>query len=195
MYGYELQGGGVYLGGGDWLSWDDFGDYDPDEPKVAYLSVLEQEDALKQRFPKAELSVIRQFIRLARAAAEYHDATGKHLNIYGALGELFGAMVWGIRLHTKPNAQGSDGQLDGGFVEIKTIGPRSTSNRVMSKLSGHFNKLLVVKIDNDLDDDWFGTFRITGRLVDRKAMTSATTGVAGIKWSRACEIGMPPPGA
>ncbi|WP_375550394.1 hypothetical protein [Rhodophyticola porphyridii] len=183
---------GIYLGDGEWLSWDDFGDLDPDEPQRARLPVLEWEDALTTRFPKSEASVIRQFVRLPRAAREYLDQTGRHLNIYGALGELYGAMSWGICLHRKPNAQGSDGSLDGSFVEIKTLGPRSKSERVKVKLSGHFSKLLLVKIDGGLHDE-LGGFRMTGRLIDRKALTGATRGMAGIKWSRACEIGSPPP--
>lgn len=139
--------------------------------------------------------MIRQFVRLARATQEYHCETGKHLTIYGALGELYGAMVWGIRLHRKADAEGSDGLLDNLPIEIKTIGPRSKTDRVTVKFSGNFNKLLVVKIvvaDGEGDYLGFG-FHTTGRMVDRRDLTKATSGVARIKWSRAREIGTPPP--
>lgn len=185
-------GDGIYLGGGEWLSWDDFGDLDPDEPQ-AMLPVLEWQADLQQHYPRAEMSVVRQFVRLTRAAQEYHQTTGRHLNIYGALGELYGAMVWGIRLHRKPDAQGSDGRLDNDWIEIKTIGPRSTTDRVTVKLSGNFSKLLMVKIALPGHTDQGDNFRMTGRLVDRKALTSAKSGKAGIAWSRACEIGVSPP--
>lgn len=196
VYDCEPNGGGVYLGDGEWMSWNDFGEVDPDEPVDGYLPVLEWEDKMKRRFPRADLSVIRQFIRLARAAEEYHDETGKHLDIYGAMGELYGAMVWGIRLHRKPNAEGSDGKLDAAFVEIKTIGPRCTTDRVRVKLSGHFTQLLVVKIENNDADNggnFIGGFRVSGRLVNRRELTTAKSGYAGIKWSRACAIGSGPP--
>lgn len=190
MYDDEPNGGGVYLGDGDWLSWDAFGDYDPDEPVGGYLPVLERQDEIGRRFSLAGLSVIRQFIRLARAAGEYHAEAGKHLDVYGAIGELYGAMVWGIRLHQKPNAQGSDGKLGTAFVEIKSIGPRNTTDRVRVKLSGHFSQLLVVKIENGEFEDSVGGFRISGRLIDRRDLTTAKSGYAAIKWSRACKIGL-----
>lgn len=193
IYDYEPDGGGAYLGDGEWISWDDFGNYDPDEPCAAYLPVLEWEGMIKRRFPLAELPVIRQFIRLARAAEEYHDETGRYLDVYGALGELYGAMVWGIRLHKEPNAQGSDGRCENAFVEIKTIGPRSTTDRVRVKLSGHFSQLLVVKIESGAADDFFDGCRLAGRLVNRRDLTSATSGHAGITWSRACKIGRSSP--
>ena len=110
--------------------------------------------------------------------------TGRHLNVFGVLGELFGAVAFGIRLHRKENAQGSDGRLGNDHVEIKTIGPRNAADRVRVRLSGHFNKLLVVKVTKAFD--------ITGRMVDRKALTTAKAGHAGIAWSRACKIGVPP---
>lgn len=100
----QLEAGDeVYLGDGDWLSWDEFGVLDPDEPQ-AVLPVLEWQADLQQVYPHAETSVIRQFVRLTRAAQEYNDTTGRHLNIYGALGELYGALIWGLQLHKRPDA-------------------------------------------------------------------------------------------
>jgi len=187
----------VYLRDGDWMHWDDFGeqdDYDPDEEHDAHLRVLEAEDRLKQRYPLTDICVIRQALRLRNASAEYFNHTGKHLNVYGALGELYGAMVWGVQLHHKPNAQGSDGKLDSDFVEIKTIAPNSTSNKVKVKLSGHFNKLLIVKIHGDNLIEGTGEFEMDSRMIDRKAFTRSTSGSASMKWSRACVLGAAPPG-
>ncbi len=185
-------GDGVYLGDGEWLSWDDFGDVDLDEPQ-ALLPVLEWQDDLKQFYLHAETSVIRQFVRLTRAAQEYHETTGRHLNIHGALGELYGALIWGLHLHRKPDAQGSDGRLGNDLVEVKTIGPRSTTDRVRVKLSGNFNKLLVVKIAMPDPAKDATAFQMTSRMIDRKALTAAKAGKAGIAWSRACQIGAKPP--
>ena len=182
----------VWIGDGDWIAFEDFGDIDPDEPMDALLPVLEWQDRLCRRFPDAELPVIRQFIRLSRAAAEYRDTTGRHLNIYGALGELYGAMVWGVRLHRKPDTSGSDGRLGRDWVEIKTIGPKSSTDRVQVKLSGNFNKLLVVKIIEG-GTRFPGDFHVTSRLVCRRDLTSASRGNAGLAWSRACRVGLSPP--
>lgn len=46
----------LYLDDGEWLSWDDFGDLDPDEPQAAQLPLLEWEAGLKHRFPNSEPS-------------------------------------------------------------------------------------------------------------------------------------------
>ena len=62
----------------------------------------------------------------------------------------------GIKLH-RNFAQGSDGSLGNDFVEIKTITPFNTHDRVSVRLDRHFNKLLVVKVD--------ASFRVEGRLV------------------------------
>lgn len=183
----------MWLGDGEWLSWDDFGEFDPDEPQSARLPELEWEADMLRRHPHAELPVVRQFVRLARASSEYHETTGKHLMVYGALGELYGAMVWGVHLHRRPDTAGSDGRMGSDFVEIKTIGPRSRSARVRVSLKGNFSRLLVVKIEAGTDDGPCAGFRIAGRLVERRALTSAATGHAGISWSRACRIGQAPP--
>ncbi|QXT40817.1 hypothetical protein [Gymnodinialimonas ceratoperidinii] len=186
----------VWLGDGEWIHFDKFGechDYDPDEEHDALLPVLEAEDKLSRRFPLAGICVIRQVLRLTKASTEYFEQTGKHLNIYGALGELYGSMVWGVRLHNKPNAQGSDGKLDNDFVEIKTIAPNSTTNKVKVKLSGHFNKLLIVKIQGQMEHGHGDVLRMSSRMIDRRALTRATSGGTVVPWSRACELGVAPP--
>ena len=60
--------------------------------------------------------------RLIVNAKEYLEFTGRHLPIYGELGELYAARRFGIERHA-PNAQGSDGRMGDTFVEIKTITP------------------------------------------------------------------------
>jgi hypothetical protein len=179
----------VYLGDGDWIPFEEFGDegdFDLDEERYAHLPLLEWQADMQRRYPEAELAVIRQFIRLSRAAAEYRETTNRHLPVYGALGELYASMAWGVRLHWKHNAEGSDGKIGNDFVEVKTIGPLSTTDKVQVKLSGHFSKLIVVKIDFSEDT---GGLKLQSRLVTRRDLTTAKAGCARIAWSRACEIG------
>ena len=52
----------------------------------------------------------------------YHRETGLHLAVYGDIGELFGAITYGIKLN-KTYAQGADGRLGNDHVEVKTITP------------------------------------------------------------------------
>lgn len=184
---------GIYLGDGEWLSLDHFGDLDPDERQDAHLPVLEWEDAVLLRFPHAALADIRQLIRLLKASEEYHDRTGRYLDVYGAIGELYGAVVWDISLHHKMNAQGSDGRLGNDFVEIKTIGPKSRKNETAVKMSGNFSQLLVVKVGEFGSHEHVAGVKVTGRLVRRGDLGGASTGKARIAWCRACQIGAPPP--
>ena len=121
---------GIYLGDGEWISWSDFGEAEPDSEYETHLARLEGESDLAHRFPCADTTVLRQFLRLGNAAQEQFEMTGRHLNIYGELGELFAAARYGISLHAKPDAPGSDGRLGNAFMEIKTISPRSTTDRV-----------------------------------------------------------------
>ncbi len=191
---------GFYLGDGEWMAWDDFGDaerdcfagYDPDTSGPSHLPRLEREAEITLRFPEAEIADIRQFARLALAADEYHRMTGKHLNIYGAIGELYGAIAFGVRLHRKPDAQGSDGRRGKDFIEIKTIGPRSQSTTRRFKLSGNFSHALLVRVGNFGSHEHLARLPITGRLVARRDLTTERTGCAGLSWSRACEIGAAP---
>jgi hypothetical protein len=103
------SGDGVYLGDGEWLSWDEFGaerDFDVDEERCARLPVLEWEADMELCYPRAELGVIRQFIRLSRATVEFWETSGRRLPVYGVLGELYASMMWGVSLHKTHNAAG-----------------------------------------------------------------------------------------
>ncbi|MBP2449145.1 hypothetical protein [Rhizobium leguminosarum] len=94
-------------------------------------------------------------------AEGYHRETGRHLDVYGVIGELFGAITYGIKLN-KNYAQGADGRLGNDHVEIKTITPFKSKDEVSVKVSGNFSKLLVVKINSD--------FEVSSRMVDRSKL-------------------------
>lgn len=107
-------------------------------------------------------AVVEIFEDLVHSAAEYHAITGRYLQIWGELGELFAEITYGIQRH-KPGTQGSDGKLGNDFVEIKTISPEKSVDEVRVKRSGNFNRLLIVKISDD--------FAFEGRLIARKALS------------------------
>jgi hypothetical protein len=117
--------------------------------------------AARARWPNADTSLARVYEDLLHLARSYHLQTGRHLVVYGEIGELFGAIAYGIRLH-RNYACGSDGRLGNDFVEIKTISPSKGKPKVTVRMDRNFSKVLVVRIDEE--------FRVSGRFVDRSKL-------------------------
>ena len=125
------------------------------------------------KYPNAKRSIIPYFEDLISLAESYHLETGLHLSVYGDIGELFGAITYGIELN-KTYAQGSDGRLGNDHVEIKTITPFKTKDLVVVDTARHFSKLLVVKINEE--------FQVAGRMIDRKLLPKRTGRFLRIRW-------------
>ena len=145
---------------GEWVSWSDI-----DE------QLRHKEWGAK--YPNAIRSMIPYFEDLISLAESYHLETGLHLSVYGDIGELFGAITYGIKLN-KTYAQGSDGRLENDHVEIKTITPFKSKDVVMVDTSRHFSKLLVVKINAE--------FQVSGRMVSRKQLPKRSGRYVRIRW-------------
>lgn len=145
---------------GEWISWD-------------YINRDLYEQDLIKRFPKAPLAVIQIFEELVVIAEQYHDLTGRYLQIWGELGELFAEISYGIKRHV-PGTQGSDGCIGNDLVEIKTLSPEKGNGTVSVKRGGNFTKLLLVKISGD--------FEFTSRLIDRTELSTGTGKHAKFKW-------------
>jgi hypothetical protein len=109
--------------------------------------------------PEPEGSLVEDLIVVAK---DYFEETGRHLPIYGELGELYAARRFEIELHRDPKAQGSDGRCGNVFVEIKTISPLRDSRHVRVKKCGNFGWLVIVKIDAD--------FRIDAKVIKRSKL-------------------------
>ena len=148
---------------GEWLDWDSI--IDPEEVRYSRLAELEREAHLRLKYPNADLTLVPYFKDLLTLAESYFVETGQHLSVYGDIGELFGAIMYGIKLH-KNNAEGSDGRLGNDFIEIKTISPANNKEQTSVRLDRHFNKLLLVKISTD--------FEVSGRLVERQNLPRRT---------------------
>ena len=157
---------------GEWLDWDSI--IDPEEVRYSRLAELERETQLRLKYPNADLKLVPYFRDLLTLAESYYIETGQHLNVYGDIGELFGAIMYGIKLH-KNNAQGSDGRLGNDFIEIKTISPTNDKGLTSVRLDRHFNKLLVVKISEQ--------FEVSGRLVRRADLPSKTGKNVRLSWA------------
>ena len=121
--------------------------------------------------PDPELVMI--FESLVENAMFYHALTGRYLQIWGELGELYAEVEYGIKRH-KPHTRGSDGKLGNDFIEIKTISPEKIVDKVQVKRTGNFNKLLVVKITED--------FTFEGRFICRKNLSKGDGTHARVSW-------------
>ncbi|MFI8665519.1 hypothetical protein ACIGGE_03680 [Qipengyuania sp. NPDC077410] len=145
---------------GEWITWTEIN---------SHLDRLE----FKARFPNLEVELVPMFQELLTLAQDYHGLTGRHLQVYGDLGELYGAITYGIKLH-RNYAQGSDGKLGNHLVEVKTITPFKTNNTVSLNLERNFSKVLIVKIDED--------FEVSGKLIDRKALPNKKGSKLRLDW-------------
>lgn len=145
---------------GEWITWDEIN---------SHLDRLE----FKARFPNLDVDFVPIFQKLLAVALDYHDLTGSHLQVYGDLGELYGAITYGIKLH-RNYAQGSDGKLGNHFVEVKTITPFKSKDTITLNLKRNFSKVLIVKID--------ANFEVRGRLIDRKDLPKVKGDMLKLNW-------------
>lgn len=147
---------------GEWITWTEINSH------------LAQQE-LKARYPNADLELIPVFESLLSTAEHYHLLTGRHLQVYGDIGELYGAITYGITLH-RNYAQGSDGKLGNDFVEVKTITPFKSNDIVSLNLKRNFSKVLLVKIGRD--------FEVSGKLIDRKVLPKVKGDRLMLSWGQ-----------
>lgn len=122
---------------------------------------------------QADPELVLIFESLVDSAMSYHAITGRYLQIWGELGELYAEIKFGIKRH-KPHTQGSDGKLGNDFIEIKTMSPEKNGELVQVKRAGNFTKLLVVKITKD--------FVFEGRFIGRKKLSKGSGTHAQVAW-------------
>ena len=145
---------------GEWISWDWINGH-----------IADQE--LRGEFPNANLQVVKIFQELVALAEAYKLETGRYLQIWGELGELYAEIKFGVVRH-QPGTQGSDGRIGNDWVEVKTISPEKLNEVIQVKRAGNFNKLLVVKISEDFEFD--------ARLIDRKLLRKGKGKHAKLRW-------------
>jgi hypothetical protein len=160
--GDELQPGDGIWDDGEWISWEwinsqleDEPDFDPD------LEDLEEVFRSREGYPFSVLEQIGILEDLVHCAERHFENTGRYLQIWGELGEIFAEVRFGLRRHATHHA-GSDGTIDGKLVEVKTISPEKASDRVLVKSQGDFEKLLIVRISKG--------FEFRAKLFDRNEL-------------------------
>ncbi|KWT87430.1 MULTISPECIES: hypothetical protein [unclassified Variovorax] len=130
-----------------------------DEPHEDASSV--EPTRSREGFPFSILEQTEIFEDLVDCAARHFENTGRYLQVWGELGEIYAEIKFGLRRHAT-HAPGSDGTIDGKLVEVKSISPEKASDRVLVKRQGNFEQLLIVSIDQD--------FQFQGKLIDRSEL-------------------------
>ena len=153
---------------GEWISWE-------------WINSQLYVQDIREEFPKAHPEVVQVFDGLVDHARMYYELTGRYLQVWGELGELWGEIKYGIQRH-KPGMAGSDGRMGNDWVEIKTISPEKSNETVTVKRAGNFNKLLIVKISED--------FVFESKLIDRKKLKKGKGKNASYSWSSAEPAGI-----
>lgn len=157
---------------GEWISWD-------------YINDHLDEIELLAEYPGASVDTANAFEDLVDAVRRYRAATGRHLEIWGELGELFAELKYGVERHPA-HQSGSDGLLNGELVEIKTISPTRRGDKVVVKRSGDFRKLIIVRISEDLEFE--------ARLIDRARLRDSGGALLTTRWREHGEdLTSPPP--
>lgn len=151
MKSESLHAGNAIWDDGEWVSWTEIN---------------------QQIYEAEEADLLEKMIHLAK---EYLKLTGRPLPIYGEIGELFAERHYGIERH-RPGAQGSDGRLMDGFVEVKTITPFKSNDVVLVKRAGNFNRLVIVRIDKD--------HRIDSRIIHRNEMPEGNGKFMKVTWDQ-----------
>lgn len=116
-------------------------------------------------FPFSVLEQAEILQELVNCASRHFDNTGRYLQVWGELGEIYAEIKFGLRRHGSHTA-GSDGAIADKLVEVKTISPEKLSDRVLVKSKGNFEQLLIVRIDRD--------FQFQGKLFDRSELRGSS---------------------
>lgn len=151
---------------GEWVSWEWINENmaDPEDEEWVHPFEMGIDVVLPPKEKASTLAMYEMFDSLCENARNYFELTGRHLPIYGELGEIYAELKHGLK-RFEENHPGADGKIGNDFVEVKTISPYKSADQVQVKKAGNFNKLLVVKISSD--------FKFKSVLFDRKSLASA----------------------
>lgn len=144
--------------------------YNPSEWTV----VCNDEEEFSPSSAPAAPELVTIFESLVADAKSYHQLTGRYLQIWGELGELYAEIKYRIERH-KPHTSGSDGKLGNDFVEIKTVSPEKGGAQVQVKRAGNFNRLLIIRISEQ--------FEFEGCFIERKRLSKGEGKFARVSWS------------
>lgn len=156
MTGWEMEPGDGIWDDGEWISWEWINSQLEDEPEEEAYEI--EPFVSREGFPLRIVEHTEIFCDLVALAERYFENTGRYLQIWGELGEMYAEIKFALRRHGSLHP-GSDGTINGVLVEVKTISPEKNSDRVFIKRGGNFEKLLIVKIGRD--------FQFQAKLINR----------------------------
>ena len=119
----------------------------------------------REGFPFNMLEQTQVFYDLVNCAMRHFENTGRYLQVWGELGEIYAEIKFRLRRH-RTHTAGSDGTISGKRVEVKTISPEKSSDLVVVKRQGDFEQLLIVRINRD--------FQFQAKLFERDELKGAT---------------------
>lgn len=166
MTGVEIKHGDGIWDDGEWISWEWINAQlanEPEEDDDEIEAVMPFES--REGFPRSVIEQTEIFHELVGCAERHFENTGRYLQIWGELGEIYAEIRFGLRRHGSRRA-GSDGTIAGKRVEVKTISPEKTSDRVHVKSQGDFEQLLIVRITRD--------FKFQAKLFERGELKGFT---------------------
>jgi hypothetical protein len=166
MTGIEIQSGDGIWDDGEWISWEWINAHleDEESEEVDTADSIEPFQS-REDFPFSVVEQTKIFYDLIDCAMRHFENTGRYLQIWGELGEIYAEIKFGLRRHSSHNA-GSDGTISGKRVEVKTISPEKKSDRVQVKRQGDFEQLLIVRINKN--------FEFQGKLFNRGDLKGMT---------------------
>ena len=107
-----------------------------DEPEDSAFSVESFQSREGLLFSILERT--RVFRDLVDCATRHFENTGRHLQVWGELGEIYAEIQFGLRRYETGTA-GSDGIISGNLAEEKTILPERSTDWVTVKSKGDFH--------------------------------------------------------
>lgn len=131
----------------------------------AYATSSNKPYRSRDGFPFSVLEQAEIFHDLIDCAIRHFENTGRYLQVWGELGEIYAEIKFGLRRHGTHMA-GSDGTISGKLVEVKTISPEKSCDHVQVKRQGNFEQLLIVRIDQN--------FEFRAKLIDRTELEGGT---------------------
>lgn len=162
---------------GEWISWDEINRHLED---LAPSSAVDDDNRYANGRsangnPTTVQEKLEQLEALVSKAHRLIDCGCRDEVDFGEMGEFYAEIRYGMKRH-RPYAEGSDGKLGNDFIEVKTITPWKSKPKVAVRRSGHFNKLVVVKIDENLMFD--------ARMISRAQLKKGNGGkMAHVSWT------------
>ncbi|MEP6876606.1 MAG: hypothetical protein ABI887_19795 [Burkholderiales bacterium] len=117
-----------------------------DQPREA-ADALQSREQFRSRedFPYSVLEQSEIFEDLVDCAERHFQNTGRYLQVWGELGEIYAEIKFGLCRHGSHQA-GSDGTIAGKRVEVKTISPEKGNDHVLVKRQGDFEHTVTRQV-------------------------------------------------